>query len=223
MNTSETYKTISPKKNQSAKNQELYQTLRKEVKLQQAESALMKLLFLPISTLVFFVIVASYGLYFVVEFWETWYFAFSGSVVAVFSILYTLLSIRQLRQILFIDYNAPVAKIQQSTAQIKPSMVDNLRLAAWLFPFAPFVGVFVAKALFDFDLTTIVSVDFIATFGVITIILEIISLVMLKVFNSKNSDAKWMKWLLAGSGSQIDESLDHLNQINEYDIEEKKA
>ncbi|MDF9800853.1 hypothetical protein OKW21_006116 [Catalinimonas alkaloidigena] len=219
MKTSETQKTSDLKENQSAKSQELYQTLQKEVKLHQAELALKKLLFLPVSTLVFFLVVSSYGAYFVVEHRETWYFAFSGSVVTIFSVLYTLLSIRLLSKILFMDYDAPVAKIQRSLAQAKSLAVDNLRLAAWLLPFAPFVGVFATRAIFDFDLTTIVSMDFVAAFGLITIILEIISLVILKAIRLNNINKKWMQWLLTGSGSQVDKALSYLGQIDDSDFE----
>jgi hypothetical protein len=219
MKASETLKTTTMKDNQANKSQELYLILQKEVKLHKSESALQKLLFLPVSTLMFFSATASYGIYFVITYWETWYFAFSGSVVTLFSVLYTILAIWQLKQISFTDYDAPVANIKRSIISIKSLTLQYLRLATWLFPFAPFIGVFTGKAIFGFNLTTIVSVDFIAAFSLITIIIEIVSLVILNALSKKNLDKNWVRWLLAGSGSRLDEALYNLEQMNEDDTE----
>lgn len=201
------------------KTRKLNESLLQEVKLGQAKSSLKSLLFLPISTLLFYLIAASYGLYFTIVNWETWYFAFSGAVVIFFSLLFIASSIRQLKQILSIDYEAPVLKLQKDTSQIKISVVYNLKIVAWLLPFTPFIGLFLVKALFNFDLTQIINYRMIISFGIVTIILEVLSLFILHALRLKNINQKWLHWLLQGSGSQVDEALGFLNEMEEFEEE----
>lgn len=182
-------------------------SLSKEVKLDKAKSTLRGLLFLPLSSLVYYTFAASYGLYFLVSQWEVWYFAFSGAVVTFFSVNFTIVSVRQLKQILALDYNEPIQKLEENISQLKSSSIDYLRVAAYLLPFGPFVGVFLFKVFFNFDLTAIVSLDFLTSFGLITILLEVISLFFLKAFKAKKINNQWVNALLQGSGSQVDEAL----------------
>ncbi|MCW0483064.1 hypothetical protein [Gaoshiqia sediminis] len=203
------------------KTRKLNESLLREVKLGQAKSSLKSLLFLPISTLLFYLIAASYGLYFTVVNWETWYFAFSGAVVTFFSLLFIASSIRQLKQILSIDYQAPVLKLQKDTSRIKVSVVYNLKIAAWILPFAPFIGLFLVKALFNFDLIQIINDGMIVSFAVVTIILEILSLFVLRALRPENISQKWLNWMLQGSGSQVDEALGFLTEIEEFEKEER--
>jgi hypothetical protein len=194
-------------------------SLLKEVKTDKAKSSLKRLLFLPISTMLFFLITASYAMYFIVENLDKWYFVFSGSIVVLFSILYVASSLMQLKRIISVDYNAPVLKLQEDISKIKTAVVLNLRIAAWLFPFAPFIGLFLAKAVFNFDLTTLLNYNMITTFGIITILLEIVSLLLLRALRSKNINKKWLNWLLQGSGSQVDEAFGFIKQIEEFETE----
>ena len=97
--------------------------LLKEVKLDKVKRSLNNLFFLPISTMVFLGLVASYAIYFAVENLENWYFIFSGGVVAFFSVMLVVSSIMQLIQILTIDYNEPVLKLQKDISRIKLSVV----------------------------------------------------------------------------------------------------
>jgi hypothetical protein len=195
----------------------LNRSLLKEVKTEQAKSSLKGLLFLPVSTLIFYISTASYGLYFTSIHLETWYFAFSGLVVTLFSILFVASSIKQLKQILSVDYNAPILKLQKDISKIKTSVIHNLRIAAWLLPFAPFVGILFTKAVFGFDLAAQVNNNIIYTFGGITIVLEILSLLALRALRQKNINRKWVNWLLQKSGSQVDEALGFLEQIDDFE------
>ena len=196
--------------------------LLKEVKLDQAKSSLQRLLFLPVSTLVFFILAASYSLHFAVTHHATWYFAFSGAVVTFFSLLFILSSARQLRQILSIDYHAPVVKLQKRMAQIKVSVVHNLRIAAWMLPFSPFIGLFFFKVLFEVDLAAAVNFNTLVVVGVLTIVLEMISLVIQRALRPKNINKKWLNWFLQGSGSQVDQALGFLNQLRDFEDEAEK-
>ncbi|MGK7396098.1 MAG: hypothetical protein ACNS62_16090 [Candidatus Cyclobacteriaceae bacterium M3_2C_046] len=201
------------------KTRKLNLDLSKELKLANAKSSLKSLLFLPVSTLIFFMLIGSYALYFVANHLETWYFVFSGAVVAFFSMLYVISSIRQLYKILALDYNAPVLKLQAELAQIKVVILTNLRITAWVLPFAPFIGLFFVEALFQWDLMALMNFNMIISFGLITILLEIISLIMLHWLKPKNINKKWMNWLLKGNGSQVDEALNFLDQIETFKSE----
>ncbi len=195
----------------------------KEVKLDKAKSSLKGLLFLPVSTLVFYLITASYGMYFMVTNFDTWYFVFSGAVVALFSAMFVISSIKQLYQILSIDYNDPILKLQKDISKVKLSVIHNLRIAAWLLPFGPFVGLFLVKALLGFDVMTLVNFAMVISFGVVTVILEIISLLILKGLRAGNINKKWLNLFLKGSGSQVDEALGFLRQIETFEVEERSS
>ena len=194
-------------------------TLLKEVKLDKAKSSLKSLLFLPVSTMVFFVIAASYAMYFAVLNWGTWYFMFSGAIVALFSIMLVVSSIKQLKQILSVNYNAPILKLQKEVSQIKLLVIHNLRIATWALPFGPFIGLFLIKALFDVDLVQLINFNMVVSFGVTTMVLEVLSLLFLRALRPKSINKNWLNWLLLGSGSQVNEALGFLSQIEEFENE----
>lgn len=194
-------------------------TLLKEVKLDKAKSSLKSLLFLPVSTMVFFVIAASYAMCFAVLNWGTWYFMFSGAIVALFSIMLVVSSIKQLKQILSVNYNAPILKLQKEVSQIKLLVIHNLRIATWALPFGPFIGLFLIKALFDVDLVQLINFNMVVSFGVTTIVLEVLSLLFLRALRPKSINKNWLNWLLLGSGSQVNEALGFLSQIEEFENE----
>lgn len=196
-------------------------TLLREVKLDKAKSSLKSLLFLPISTLIFFLFATSYALYFAVANWGAWYFMFSAAVVALFSVMLVVSSFKQLQQILSVDYNAPIVKLQKDISKIKFSVVTNLRIGAWILPFSPFIGLFVVKALFQFDMVEVMNYNMVFSFGIATIILEALSLMALRALRPKNINKRWLNWMLQGSGSQVDEALGFLKQIEEFEREEK--
>jgi hypothetical protein len=200
-------------------NRKLNLTLLKEIKLDKAKSSLNSLLFLPISTLIFYMILGFYATYFAIEHSQYWYFTFSGAVVAFFSFWLVWSSMKQLKLILSIDYTEAVVKIQKKLAMFKTTVVQNLRIAAWLLPFGPFVGVFFFKVIFDIDAMSLLNFNMLISFGISTILLEIISLLALRALHPKRINAKWLNWLLQGSGSQVNDALKHLNLIEEFQSE----
>jgi len=198
-------------------------SLLKEIKLDKARASLKRLLFLPISTLVFYLLIASYALYFVMVHAEKWYFVFSGAVVVLFSLMLVVTSIQQLKRILSVNYEAPVLQLQRDVVKIKTAVISNFRIGAWLLPFGPFVGLFVVKALFGFDLVELINFNMIISFGFVTILLEILSLLLLRALRPKNINKKWLNWLLQGSGSQVDEALGFLQQIETFEQESHES
>lgn len=203
------------------KTRKLNLSLLREIKLDKARSSVKKLLFLPISTLIFYSILGGYALYFTATQWGIWYFMLAGGAVAYFSIWFALSSIRQLKIILSLDYETPVIRLQEDLAHLKVAIVHNLRIGAWSLPFGPFVGLFFFKALFDVDLMGLLNYTMIVSFGIVTIVLEIISLLLLRALRPKNINKKWLNWLLQGSGSQVTEAMGFLDQIMEFQVEEE--
>ncbi|CAM1365476.1 conserved membrane protein of unknown function [Tenacibaculum soleae] len=203
-------------------NRKLNLILLKEMKLDKAKSSLFGLLFLPITTLIFYTIIGFYAIYFAVEHAQFWYFAFSGAVVTFFSFWLVWSSIKQLKLILSIDYTEAVVKIQQKLSMLKTAIVLNFRIVAWLLPFGPFVGLFFVKAIFNIDLMVLLNFNMIISFGIATIILEIVSLLLLRALHQKRFDSKWLNWLLLGSGSQINDALQYLKSIEDFQKETSK-
>jgi hypothetical protein len=201
------------------KNRNLNFTILKEVKLEKVKRSLNNILFLPISTLLFYTITASYSLYFAITHLNVWYFWFSGAVVTFFSIWLVISSIIQLKKILAINYNDSVIKLQKDLVQIKTSIIRNLRIVAWLLPFSPFIGIFVIKTLLNFDLMSLINFRILLSFGFITILLEILSLYLLNVLKPKNIQKSWLNWWLQGSGSQVDKALTFLADIRNFEKE----
>ncbi len=191
--------------------------LLRELKMDKAKASLKRLLFLPISTLVFYSILSSYALCFMVNHWGTWYFMLAGGAVAFFSTWLLISSIQQIKRILSLDYDAPILTLQSNLALLKTNIIQNLRIAAYLLPFGPFVGLFFFKVVFNVDLMQVLDYNMIVSFGVITIVLEVLSLLLLRALRPKNSHERWLNFLLQGSGSQVDEALGFLEQIKEFE------
>jgi hypothetical protein len=200
-------------------NRKLNLSLLKEMKLDKARSSVNSLLFLPLSTMLFYTIIGFYAVYFTIENTQFWYFAFSGTVVAFFSFWLVLSSIKQLKLILSIDYTQTVIKIQEKLAKLKTAIVQNLRIAAWLLPFGPFVGLFFFKAIFNIDLMVLLGFNMIMSFGIATIILEVVSLLLLRALHLKRFNSKWLNWLLLGNGSQVNDALRYLKTIEDFKTE----
>ena len=178
------------------------------------------LLFLPISTLLFFALLAAYAAYFAASHLDSWYFIFSGGVVAFFSVLLVVSSIRQLYWILSFNTAAPIVQMQKAASKLKLAVVQNLRIAAMTLPFSPFIGVFAAKVLLGVDIVASMAFSVILSFGILMIALEVVSWFILRDLRPKNFNKPWLNWLLQGSGSQVDEAMGFLGQIEDFEQEE---
>lgn len=196
---------------------ELNITLLKEIKIDKAKSSLRRLLYLPISSTVFysFVLVASLG--FIIDNWSVWHLALSGTVISLFSFSFIVLSIKQLWQILSIDYDTRIVTLQKNISLIKSSVIDNLRLANWIIPCFPFVTIFLFKVLWDVDIVANLSHQMLYVYGAIIVLLVVVSTVISLLLKPQNSNKKWMRWLLQGSGSQVDEAVAFLEEVRAFE------
>lgn len=198
-------------------NRKLNVELLKEVKIDKAKSSIKSLLFFPVSTLIFYTLVASYAMYFAIVNYDYWYFIFSGLVITFFSVWFIIASIMQLKLILSLDYNKEILKIQEDLSKIKLAIVKKIRIAAWLLPFGPFIALFLVKAILNLDLMEIINFKMLVSFGIITVVLEFISFLILKALSPKNINKKWLNWLLMGNGSQVNEAIDFMEDIKRFE------
>jgi len=189
----------------------------KELKLENAKSRIKQLLYLPISTLLFFSLVICYATHFTISNFGVWYFTFSGIVMLLFSFAFVFSSVNQLRIILKLDYQQPVTMLQRQLSRLKLSVIYNLKIAAAILPFSPFVGLFAIKAIFNFDATQVISLQQIWIFAGITVILQILTLFFSAKLRSQNKDKNYINWLLQGSGSQIEEAKSFLSEIEDFE------
>lgn len=193
--------------------------LLRELKLDKAKSNLKSLSWWSISTLIFYMGMATYGMFFMVQHWGVWYFMLGGGVVTFFSIWFVIASSIQLSRIYAVNYEDPILKLQRDISNIKPAMITNLKIVAYLIPFGPFIGIFVIKAVFGVDVVTVLDGKMMISFSITSIVLEILSLVLVRKLNAKNSHTKWMNWLLRGNGSQVDEALKFIKQLEDFEQE----
>jgi hypothetical protein len=206
-------KILNQHKAQINEQRQFQQKLFVEAKTAQMQSGMRILLLFPICTMVFFTLTASYAIYFAVNLRESWYFAFAGGVVAFFSVLFLILSICQIKQIISLDYQASHEKLQKDILQVRKMLLDNLRLAAWLLPFGPFVGVFVGKAIFNFDLAAVVTLDFLVSFGSLTIVLEVITFFILKRLSHQKIHRYQILQKLSDNSNHLKDALTSLEEI----------
>jgi hypothetical protein len=193
--------------------------LLREINLGQAKASLRRLLFLPVSSLLFFGLVAAYALHFLFLHGQAWYYLVSGSLVLLFSTLLVLASIRQLYRLLTVDFQAPVVTLQRKLARLKSVMVDGLRIAAWALAFAPFFGVFIAQALFGFDLVANQATGLTGALFVLSLVLGLGAWLFSRALRPGNLHQQWINWLLAGSGSQVEEAMGFLGEIQAFEAE----
>ena len=84
----------------------------KELK-EHTKSKIKRLLYLPVSTLLFCCFIICYATIFIISNFGTWYFVFSGIVILFFAFAFVFSSIHQLRIILSLDYPQPITILQR--------------------------------------------------------------------------------------------------------------
>jgi len=188
----------------------------KELKLEHTKSKIKRLLCLPVSTLLFCCFIICYATIFIISNFGTWYFVFSGIVILFFAFAFVFSSVHQLRIILSLDYQQPITILQRELSKLKLSVIYNLKIAAAVLPFSPFIGIFTIKAILNFDITEIISLRQVLIFAGITVILQLISLFFSAKLSAKNKDKNYMNWLLKANGSQINEAKSFLSEIEDF-------
>lgn len=189
----------------------------KQLYITEAKNQIKGIWLFPVIALLFYVAVASYSLYFIIQNLNQWYFTGAGITVLVFSTLFIHSSIIQLKGIISIDYNLAVIDLQKRLLDTQLSFVRNLKIAVWIIPFGPLVGVFIMKSLFGFDLVQLWGEKMLFGFSITTLILEIIAWYLSSKMNSKSKLPSWLNWFLKGNGSQFEKAIKLLEEIKEVE------
>lgn len=201
-------------------NRKLNLQLLKKVNLDKAQTKLRGLVWQQSLTIFFYAVAGSWLMYFSATHWGIWHYVASGGILAVWSFIATASAIHQLQLILSTDYSAPVLQLQKKLMSIKISIIKNLRLAGWVLPFYLAFMVVGFEILFGVDLIGQMESQVLIWNGMLSLLLIFVAGWIHKKLDPKNADKDWLNWLIQGSGSQVNEALEFLNEIEEFEKED---
>ena len=202
--------------NQLESNRKLNLALLSEVKLDKARKQVNKILFLPISTLLFYSIMSIYCIAFAYTNSDKWYFVLSGILLSIFSLLFTATSTQQVVRILSLDYGKPLIGLQSELTKLKVSILSNLKIATWLLPFYPAFIILLSKSVFNLNFVEMIPSYMLLVYAAISLFLGWVSWKVNQELSERNLDSKWLKVLLRGNGNQIDKALGFIDQIDAF-------
>tara|TARA_B100000780_G_C21118715_1_gene452927 strand:+ start:1171 stop:1842 length:672 start_codon:yes stop_codon:yes gene_type:complete len=188
----------------------------KQQYISEAKNHIKGIWLFPVIALLFYLATASYSLYFIIQNLNQWYFIGAGFTVFIFSVLFIHSSTLQLKGIINIDYNLPIIDLQKRLLDTQLSFIRNIKIAVWIIPFGPLVGVFFMKSLFGFDLVQLWGEKMLFGFSITTLMLEIIAWYLSRKLNTRTIPS-WLKWLMKGNGSQFEEAIKLLEEIKEVE------
>ena len=160
-------------------------------------------------------------MYFSATYWGNWTLVVSGGILAVWSFIATASAIYQLQLIINLDYSKPVVQLQRKLMKLKTSIIKNLRLAGWVLPFYMAFVVVGFQVLFGVDIIREMESQVLIWNGIVSVLLVFVSLWIHEKLSPKNADKDWLNWLIRGSGSQVNEALEFLKEIDEFEEEEE--
>lgn len=201
-------------------NRQLNLHLLRKVNLEKTKSKLSSLIWQQELTIIFYLMAGSWFIYFSAAHWGNWTSVFSGGILAVWSFIGTASAIYQLQLILNLDYSKPVIQLQKKLMTLKTSIIKNLRLAGWILPFYMAFVVVGFQVLFGVDIIREMEPHVLVWNGIFSVSLIFVSLWIHKKLSPINADKDWLNWLIQGSGSQVNEALEFLKEINEFENEE---
>ncbi len=162
----------------------------------------------------FYMVFGCYSLWFATAHFREIHLCVSGFLLAIWSLAFAYTAMDELKTLRAVDYNAPTSKLQQQLLKVRTSIINAFRFATWAFPLhLPFIFV-LGKLLFGLDLLVYVSPIWLMVQLAITFVVMIpLAFWASKKLVPENAGKKWMKGLLKGNGSQIEESLMILKEL----------
>lgn len=194
--------------------------LLRKVNLDRAQNKLKGLVWQQAITIAFYLLAGSYFIHFSATHWENWHYVIAGGILAGWSFIASASAIHQLQLILTIDYSIPVLQLQKRLMSIKTAIIKNLRIAVWMLPFYMAFVVWISEVLFGIDFIAITDISALSWNFILSGLLIPVAWWMHRKLNPKNADKKWLNWLLQGSGSQVNEALEFLREIEEFERDE---
>jgi hypothetical protein len=194
--------------------------LLRKVNLDRAQNKLKNLVWQQAITIAFYLLAGSYFIHFSATHLENWHYVIAGGILAAWSFIASASAIHQLQLILTIDYSMPVLQLQKRLISIKTTIIKNLRIAVWVLPFYMAFVVWISELFFGIDFIAITDTSALSWNFILSGLLIPVVWWMHRKLNPKNADKKWLNWLLQGSGSQVNEALEFLKEIDEFVEEE---
>lgn len=194
--------------------------LLKKVNVNRVQNKLKSLVWQQSITIAFYILAGAYFMHFCAIHWENWHYVISGGILAIWSFIASASAIHQLQLILTIDYSMPVLQLQKRLMRIKTAIIKNLRIAVWVLPFYMAFVVWISEVLFGIDFIAITGISALSWNFILSGLLIPAAWWMHGKLNPKNADKMWLNWLLQGSGSQVNEALEFLKEIDQFEREE---
>lgn len=200
-------------------NRRLNLKLLRKVSLDKAKSKMSGLIWQESIAIFFYTLAGLWFMYFSATHWDKWHYVVSGAILALWSFIASARAVHKLQLILSVDYSMPVLQLQKSLMNIKISIIKNLRMAGWLLPFNMAFIIVGFEVFWGIDLLTEAEPEFLLWNGILSIGLIFVAGWIHMKLNPKNADKDWLNWLIQGSGSQVNDALEFLNEIDEFEKE----
>lgn len=197
-------------------NRQLNLHLLRKVNLEKTKLKLSSLIWQQALTIIFYMMAGSWFMYFSATHWGNWSFVISGVILAVWSFIATASAIYQLQLILTLDYSLPVIQLQKKLMVLKTSIIRNLRFVGWVLPFYMAFVVVGFQVLFGVDIIREMETQVLVWNTIFSVFLIFVSLWIHKKLSPKNANKDWLNWLIQGSGSQVNDALKFLKEIDDF-------
>ncbi len=198
-------------------NKQLNILLLKKVNSTEAKNKLSSLVWLSALTLVFYLAVDIIMINFLIEQGDKLHFSLAGVVILLWSSTIAFGALRQLKAILSIDYTTAIVDVQKQLLDIKLISLFYIKWALMIIPFNLAFILVGSEMLFSHDLFSQGMPEWVKTHLIINLVLLIPTIIFYRSLSPKNINQSWLKALLNGNGSQIDEALKLFKEIEEIE------
>lgn len=200
------------------RNWKLNLELIKQSNLDKARKKMNSLIWLKGLEISFYGAFTAVFVYMTVVNWPSLGLAGTGIVFAIWTLSICIGAVHELVMITEIDYAEPVATLQKKLIRIRLAIIKYLRLAVWILPFYFGFVILFFKVLWNVDIVAVGDPDWIKWNLVIAVVLFLPLAIWMHIkLNPKNANKKWMHSLLRGMGSQINDALHLLDEVENFE------
>lgn len=198
-----------------------FELLRK-TNLDKARNKVTRLIWVTAVTLAFYTF-CLFGLTkFAVANWSEPLLAASGLILAFWCLVICIGAVHELELMSRLQYDKPILELQKDLAKIRVVIVKYLRILVWLLPNSFVFIPLTFKGLFGFNILEQAPMDWVLWNIAISIaIFAPVSYFLWVKLNPKQIDEKWLRILFQGSGSQLNDAIVFLEEIEEFEAENR--
>jgi hypothetical protein len=189
----------------------------KKVNIASAGLKMKSLIWLNSITLAFYQMTTWYFVYFTVAHWTKQHYAVAGLLLALWSAMISYGAMKQLQLILKIDYAGAVADVQKNLQLVKVSILHYLRLGLMVIPLNMAFIVLFFELIFSIDIMEVADQNWLIWQAIFSAATIIPSIWIYKKLSPKNMNKKWINWLLQGYGSQVNDAIEFIGEIDNFE------